>query len=220
MKHKQSITRRIICGLAVTGALALSGLGAGVAAQEASTHYKGVARDPFVKLKPPSKPPVPKNKPVPVDPPPIQQRIDRYKALKVAAMNAQQPAPKPTTALLLSELDVTGIFHTPRGYAAMVEAKPIKLSYVIYPGENFFDGQLVAVEEGRLIFRRYTNWSDGRRTVDVDTKPLRVENAVSDSMTVTRASAASDPKETAGSSDPKDAVSQKAAPAAASPEKR
>ena len=38
----------------------------------------------------------------------------------------------------------------------MVEATPIKLSYTIYPGEKFFDGQLVAVEENRLVFRKVT----------------------------------------------------------------
>ena len=57
------------------------------------------------------------------------------------------PAPKPTTALLLSEIQVIGISRTPRGYAAIVEATPIKLSYVIYPGEPFYDGQLVAIED-------------------------------------------------------------------------
>ena len=64
-------------------------------------------------------------------------------------------APKPTTALMLSEVQVTGIFRTPRGWSAMVEATPLSPNfYVIYPGENFFDGQLVAIEEGRLVFRR------------------------------------------------------------------
>jgi len=62
-------------------------------------------------------------------------------------MNAHTPAPKPTTALLLSEIQVVGITRTPRGYAAIVEATPIKLSYVVYPGERFFDGQLVAIED-------------------------------------------------------------------------
>src|ERR687893_156612 len=83
------------------------------------------------------------------------------------------PFPKPTTALLLGEMQITGIFRTPRGYAAMVEATPIKLSYVIYPGERFFDGQLVAIEEGRLVFRRERRWSDGRRETSVETKALR-----------------------------------------------
>ena len=86
-----------------------------------------------------------------------------YKAQKQAAMNARMPAPKPTTALLLSEIQVIGISRTPRGYAAIVEATPIKLSYVIYPGEHFYDGQLVAIEDNRLVFRRETVFGDGRR---------------------------------------------------------
>jgi hypothetical protein len=95
----------------------------------------------------------------------------------------QLPAPKPTTALLLSELQLTGVFRTPRGYAAMVEATPIKLSFVIYPGEKFFDGMLVAIEENRLVCRKETRWSDGRRELGVEFKPLGQPNAVKDSVT-------------------------------------
>ena len=126
------------------------------------------------------------SQPLPV--PSIQERIERYKAQKLAAMNAQLQAPKPTTALLLSEVQVNGIFRTPRGYAAMVEATPIHLSYVIYPGETFFDGQLVAIEEDRLVFRHETRWTDGRRERNVVTVPLRQANAVTDSMTAVRSS--------------------------------
>ncbi len=105
--------------------------------------------------------------------PTIQERIAQYKAQKVAAMNARMAAPKPTTALLLSEIQVIGISRSPRGYAAIVEATPIKLSYVIYPGEPFFDGQLVAIEDNRLVFRRETVFTDGHRERSVEYKPLR-----------------------------------------------
>jgi hypothetical protein len=159
-------------------------------AVSASQSVNAQERDPFRKAPPPVRPKYSKSNPMPVAPPSIQERVDRYKAQKVAAMNAQRPAPKPTTALLLSEMQVTGIFRTPRGYAAMVEATPIKLSYVIYPGEMFYDGQLVAIEEARLVFRREVRWSDGRRELSVETKPLRVPNAVTDSMTAARASTA------------------------------
>jgi hypothetical protein len=71
----------------------------------------------------------------------------------------------------------------------MVEASPIKLSYVIYPGETFFDGQLVAIEEDRLVFRREARWSDGRREMLAEIKPLRQANAVTDSMTSARGNA-------------------------------
>ena len=118
-------------------------------------------RDPFRRYEPPRQ--VVKKISGQVLPPTIQERIESYKAQKLAAMNARMPAPKPTTALLLSEIQVVGISRTPRGYAAMVEATPIKLTYVIYPGEPFYDGQLVAIEDTRLVFRHETVFTDGRR---------------------------------------------------------
>lgn len=184
MKHYTHILRCAVIGLSLCGSV-LS-----VNAQDGSSRPKQKGeRDPFVNYKPPPPPKkVVKAVPVPVAPPAIRERIDRYKAQKAQAMSLQQPAPKPTTALVLSEMQVIGIFRTPRGYAAMVEATPIKLSYVIYPGETFFDGQLVAIEEDRLVFRRETRWSDGRRAMSVETKPLRQPNAVVDSLTADRGS--------------------------------
>lgn len=191
MKTYEKMIRHGITGLALCSALFMSGTQLAASAQEASLPKAEVksrgARDPFEKYRPPvrAKKLVKANTPIPV--PSIQERIEKYKAEKVAAMNAQRPAPKPTTALLLGEMQVTGIFRTPRGYAAMVEATPIKLSYVIYPGENFFDGQLVAIEEDRLVFRHETRWTDGRVEKMVENKPLRPVNAVVDSMTVSKA---------------------------------
>ena len=133
-------------------------------------------RDPFQKYQPP----VRAVKPTKLEPPPIQVRIERYRAQKLAAAAAHVAPPKPTTALLISEMQVTGIFRTPRGWAAMIEAIPIKLSYVIYPGEAFFDGQLVAIEEGSLTFRREIVWLDGRREKSTEVKPLRKPSPVED----------------------------------------
>jgi len=148
------------------------------AAQEANTNYRPAPHDPFVKPKPvvrkkAEEPKKKKNVSTLVEPPSIKARIESYKEQRARAMEAQLPVPKPTTALLLNETQITGIFRTPRGYAAMVEATPIKLSYTIYPGERFYDAQLVAIEEGRLVFRRERQWSDGRREMSVETKPLR-----------------------------------------------
>jgi hypothetical protein len=192
MKHHSQIIRRTIFGLLFVGALTTGGALRHVSAQSKSTATttsapsRGGERDPFVPYKPPVK--AKANKPIatPITPPPIKERIARYKEQKLAAMSAQLPAPKPTTALLLNEMQVIGIFRTPRGYAAMVEATPIRLSYVIYPGEIFYDGQLVAIEENRLVFRHETRWTDGRRETVVETKPLRQANAVSDSLAATR----------------------------------
>lgn len=189
MKHHRQIIRETLVALLISLGTALIGTSVCVA-QESVTGAKPVARersgrDPFKKYEPPA-PKIVRSSVLAT--PSIQERIDRYKAQKIAAMNAQLVAPKPTTALLLSEVQVTGIFRTPRGYAAMVEALPIKLSYVIYPGERFFDGQLVAIEENRLVFRRETVWANGKREHTVEIKPLRQANVV-DTMTAVKAPA-------------------------------
>ena len=156
--------------------LVASGFAIGVVGQETQPQKPAIkrfagGRDPFRKYEAPK--PVVKRVAGQVPIPTINDRLTHYKAQKVAAMNARVPAPKPTTALLLDEIQVIGISRSPRGYAAIIEATPIKLSYVIYPGEPFFDGQLVAIEDNRLVFRRETVFTDGRRQRAVEYKPLR-----------------------------------------------
>ena len=111
--------------------------------------------------------------PIVVPVPAIEARINYYKRLREEAATGGMELPKVTSVLTLDEMAITGIFRTPRGYAAMVEAKPIKLSYTIYPGEKFFDGQLVAIEENRLVFRKVTKMSDGKFISSVENKTLR-----------------------------------------------
>jgi hypothetical protein len=195
MDYKNAI-RNVTSAAVIFGAIGLTATTA--TAQEKTPAQKPVVterksgRDPFQKYAPVVK----ASKPVPtrLGAPSIQVRIDRYRAQKSAAANAHVAAPKPTSVLLLNEMQVIGIFRTPRGFAAMVEATPFtpKLSYVVYPGDSFFDGQLVAIEESRLVFRRDIVWSDGRREKAVETKPLRTPNPV-EAMTATKTVPASAP---------------------------
>ena len=189
--------RYLVSTVLISCVVLFAGLTATASAQEPSvaakpeTNVKSSGRDPFKKFEPVRRVKSALSK---LEPPSIQARIDRYRAQKLAAANAHVSPPKPTTALLLNEMQVTGIFHTPRGWSAMVEATPFnpKLSYVIYPGEIFFDGQLVAIEEGRLVFRRDIMWSDGRREKSVEVKPLRQPSPV-EAMTAAKAAPASAP---------------------------
>ncbi len=181
MMNKSKIIRFLSLSFAIAGLITVSG---------SLTNTDAQTRDPFdkpgwakprtgspttssgqpraEKPKPAGPPPI-----VAVNAPPIEQRINYYKRLREeAALNGQE-IPKVTSVLTLEEMAVTGIFRTPRGYAAMVEAKPIKLSYTIYPGEKFFDGQLVAVEENRLVFRKVLKMSDGKFIASVENKTLR-----------------------------------------------
>jgi hypothetical protein len=176
MKYERAIRLSLIATMALT-------IGGSVVAQgqdktaKTSVAVKKGSRDPFKRYEPPMK--LAKSTTT-LGAPTIEVRIERYRAQKAAAAAAHVAPPKPTTALLLSETQVTGIFRTPRGWAAMVEATPIKLSYVVYPGESFFDGQLVAIEENRLVFRRDVVWADGRRERTVEIKPLRKPSPVED----------------------------------------
>lgn len=111
--------------------------------------------------------------PVNYGPPAIEARIEYFKRLRQTALDEGAELPKVTSVLTLSEMSVSGIFKTPRGYAAVVEATPIKLSYTIYPGEKFFDGQLVAVEENHLVFRKVSKVGDGKFVSSVENKPLK-----------------------------------------------
>jgi hypothetical protein len=202
MDYKNAI-RKVTSAVVIFGAIGLTAMTA--TAQDKAPAKKPVVnektektrktssgRDPFQKYVPVVK--MGKALPTKLDAPAIQVRIDRYRSQKLAAANAHVAPPKPTSALLLNEMQVIGIFRTPRGFAAMVEATPFspKLSYVIYPGESFFDGQLVAIEEARLVFRRDIVWSDGHREKTVETKPLRTPSPV-EGMTATKAAPANPP---------------------------
>jgi hypothetical protein len=181
MKHLTKTLQYGLAGLLILGGFALTSAVSIGNAQD-TTDAKAVkgrsnqgGRDPFKKYEPPR---VVAKSSGQVMPPSVQERIEQYRIQKLAAMSARIAAPKPTTAFLLSEVQVVGISRSPRGYAAIVEASPIKLAYVIYPGERFYDGQLVAIEDNRLVFRREVVYNDGRRERLVEMKPLRQPSTV------------------------------------------
>ena len=188
MINKSKIRRIVSLSLMLAGAVLVGGYLTNVSAQTGG-------RDPFgapawkrktapVSTAPskPGQPGQPRNpktgKPIPppvipVGAPAIEQRINYYKQMRLQAAESGQPIPKVTSVLTLEEMSVTGIVKTPRGYAALIEAKPIDLSYTIYPGEKFFDGQLVAIEENRLVFRKVIKMSNGKFIASVENKPIR-----------------------------------------------
>ena len=174
MTNNEKFRRLLSLGLALAGFVLISGCFNDISAQ---------GRDPFTKpgwartLEPAKAgsggPGKVNGPPADLGAPAIQQRVEYYKRLRETAAASGMPVPKVTSILTLNEMAVTGIFRTPRGYAAIVEALPLQLSYTIYPGEKFFDGQLVAVEENRLVFRRVVKMSNGKFVSSVENKPLR-----------------------------------------------
>ena len=208
---KSKITRLLILSLACAGFILVSGTYAAVNAQARDPFSKPAWAKPRVtgsstggsgsgvtapsKPKPAGPPPV-----IVVTAPPIESRISYYKNLRESAAASGLDIPKVTSVLTLDEMAVTGIFRTPRGYAAMVEAKPIKLSYTIYPGEKFFDGQLVAIEENRLVFRKVTKMSNKKFVSSVENKTLRqytVEQEVQGTVPTQTAAKSEEPTQNA-----------------------
>ncbi len=181
MMNKSIVMRFLSLGLAVAGFVLIGGNSTQVQAQTDPFAKPGWAKPRTASTGAPSSGQGKPEKPKPTGPPPvvmvlapvIEQRIDFYKQQREAAALNGLEIPKVTSVLTLDEMAVIGIFRTPRGYAAMVEAKPIKLSYTIYPGEKFFDGQLVAIEENRLVFRRVTKMSNNKFTASVENKTLQ-----------------------------------------------
>jgi hypothetical protein len=208
MMTKSKITRFLILSLATLCLVFISGV---------LNETNAQSRDPFRKNpklvvrtpKPPGnngenkpkKEPVKPKGPVVVNAPPINQRIAYFMSMREQAALNGLPLPKVTSVLTLNEMSVIGIFKTPRGFAAMVEASPINLSYTIYPGEKFFDGQLVAVEENRLVFRKITKMSNNKFISTVENKTLREYN-VSQEIQGTAPVGSSGATETADSSQP------------------
>jgi hypothetical protein len=178
MMNKSNLLRFLSLSIAVAGFVLIGGYSSQVKAQDpfkkpewAKPKTINPTGTTTVKSDKPTKPIPPAI--VVVGAPAIEQRIAYYKRMREQALQNNQEVPKVTSVLTLDEMSVVGIFRTPRGYAAMVEAKPIKLSYTIYPGEKFFDGQLVAIEENRLVFRKITKMSNSKFVSTVENKSLR-----------------------------------------------
>ena len=84
-----------------------------------------------------------------------------------------------------------------------------RLSYVIYPGERFYDGQLVAIEDQRLVFRHETVFY---RRQDVSSRLKRKlfeQQAPVDAMTAAKAAPAADAGATEKKPEEKSSTSEK-----------
>src|SRR2546425_8055083 len=107
MHHAKTLKHGFV-GLLFVIAIGISGSLMAVCAQEKSKSQPAAkkvvndaGRDPFRKYEAPRVAPKLSGE---VLVPTIQERIQQYRAQKLAAMNAHVPAPKPTMALLLSEV--------------------------------------------------------------------------------------------------------------------
>jgi hypothetical protein len=86
-------------------------------------------------------------------------RRDPFKSLLVAQDKAKAGGPRPPgiPGLLIDELDVTGVFHTSKGWVAQVQAGSKEKSYLIKEGDQLFDGDVVSISRGEVVFKQIVN---------------------------------------------------------------
>jgi len=86
-------------------------------------------------------------------------RRDPFKSLLVTQDKAKVAGPRPEgiPGLLIDEIDVTGIFHTSRGWVAQVQAGNKEKSYLIKEGDQLFDGDVVSIARGEVVFKQIVN---------------------------------------------------------------
>ena len=83
-------------------------------------------------------------------------RRDPFKSL-LAAPDRQEfrgPRPEGVPGLLIDEIDLTGIFHTSKGFVAQVVASNQKKSYLLKEGDQLYDGDVVSINKNEVVFKQ------------------------------------------------------------------
>jgi hypothetical protein len=81
-------------------------------------------------------------------------RRDPFKSLLQGTENAaiRGPRPEGIPGLLIDEIDLLGIWRTPRGYVAQVKAS--NKSYLLREGDQLFDGDVVNIHKDEIVFKQ------------------------------------------------------------------
>lgn len=81
-------------------------------------------------------------------------RRDPFKSLLVGTENAtiRGPRPEGIPGLLIDEIDLLGIWRTPRGYVAQVKAS--NKSYLLREGDQLFDGDVLNIHKDEVVFKQ------------------------------------------------------------------
>jgi hypothetical protein len=83
-------------------------------------------------------------------------RRDPFKSLLVVGREPvfRGPRPEGVPGLLIDEIDLTGIFHTSKGFVAQVVASNQKKSYLLKEGDQLYDGDVVSINKNEVVFKQ------------------------------------------------------------------
>lgn len=86
-------------------------------------------------------------------------RRDPFKSLETAQTRPEIDAnlPEGVPGLLIDEVDLTGIYHTSRGYIAQLVSPSKDRSYLVRVGDQLYDGDVVRITQQEIVFKQIVN---------------------------------------------------------------
>lgn len=86
-------------------------------------------------------------------------RRDPFKSLETAQTRPELDAnlPEGVPGLLIDEVDLTGIYHTSRGYIAQLVSPSKDRSYLVRVGDQLYDGDVVRITQQEIVFKQIVN---------------------------------------------------------------
>ena len=80
-------------------------------------------------------------------------RRDPFKSLLTGPEKAERgPRPEGIPGLLIDEIQLLGIWRTPRGYVAQIRAS--NKSFLLREGDELFDGDVLAIQKNEVVFKQ------------------------------------------------------------------
>jgi hypothetical protein len=80
-------------------------------------------------------------------------RRDPFKSLLIGPDRPERgPRPEGIPGLLIDEIQLLGIWRTPRGYVAQIRAS--NKSYLLREGDQLFDGDVVTIQKNEVVFKQ------------------------------------------------------------------
>lgn len=80
-------------------------------------------------------------------------RRDPFKSLLTGPEKLDRgPRPEGIPGLLIDEIQLLGIWRTPRGYVAQIRAS--NKSFLLREGDQLFDGDVVSIQKNEVVFKQ------------------------------------------------------------------
>ena len=87
------------------------------------------------------------------------ERRDPFRSLlsKSPLPALRGPRPEGVPGLLIDEIDIKGIFKTSKGFVAQISAQNVKKGFLLRPGDQVYDGDVLRIDGNEVVFRQIVN---------------------------------------------------------------